>query len=328
MSNGWTPTAPCAPPTLYLPLSGGTMTGPLILAADPAQPLEAATKQYVDAATIDTGGIGDNRIINGDMRIDQRNAGAAGTASAYTVDRWQYVGAQASKISWQRSSSGPVNFGFPYALWLNSTSAYTPLAGDYFFFNQPIEADMITDFAWGTPQAQPVTLSFWAWCSLAGTLSGAIRNGTTPTRSYLFTFSLPTASTWTKIVVTIPGDTGGTWLASGNGVGLYLRFDLGSGSTYRGAAGFWANGDYMGVTGAQSIVATNGATFYVTGVKLEIGSVATPFNRQSLAKSMADCQRYYQTYRWLQLLRDMGTMRGQALPGAGLFIQRCAPLQQ
>ena len=73
------------------------------------------------------------------------------------------------------------------------------------------------------------------------------------------------------------------------------RFDLGSGATSRGPADAWASANYIGATGAVSVVATNGATFNVTGVKLEIGSVATPFNRQSLAKSMADCQRYYQS---------------------------------
>ena len=107
MSNGWTPTAPCAPPTLYLPLSGGTMTGPLILAADPVQPLEAATKQYVDAKQ-NLLPIGDNRIINGDMRIDQRGVASAGngTASGYTVDRWAYNGAQANKGTWGRAGIG------------------------------------------------------------------------------------------------------------------------------------------------------------------------------------------------------------------------------
>ena len=80
---------------------------------------------------------------------------------------------------------------------------------------------------------------------------------------------------------------------SGNGVGAYLRFELGGSTTYRAAAG-WQSGNLVGVTGSVSVVGTNGANFYLTGVKLEIGSVATPFNRQSLAKSMADCQRYYQ----------------------------------
>jgi len=241
--------------------------------------------------------MGDNRLINGDMRIDQRNNGASGTGtSVYTVDRWMYTGTQTFKGTWGRQSPGPI--GFPYFLSFTSTSAYAVLAGDTFLFNQNIEADMISDFAWGTANAQPVTLSFWAASAYAGTYSGAIANygsGGTSTRSYPFTFSIPTSGVWTKIVVLIPGDTVGTgWLMSGNGVGAFLRFDLGSGATWRAPAGTWATGNYVGVTGAVNIVATNGAVLQITGVKLEIGSVATPFNRQSLAKSMADCQRYYQ----------------------------------
>jgi hypothetical protein len=235
---------------------------------------------------------GDNRIINGDMRIDQRNNGASGTANGYTVDRWLYSANQTGKGTWGRSSPGPS--GFPYYLFFNSSSAYASVAGDNFGFFQRIEADMASDFAWGSSSAQPVTLSFWANSSQTGTFGGAIQNQPSPaTRSYPFSFSL-TANVWTKIVITIPGDTAGTWVMSGNAAGILLVFDLGSGSTLRGPANAWASANYWGVTGAVSLVATNGAGIEITGVKLEVGSVATPFNRQSPAKTMADCQRYYQ----------------------------------
>jgi hypothetical protein len=278
----------------FVPIAGGTMTGPLTLAANPAAPLQPATKQYVDALPV---AMNDNRIINGDMRIDQRNSGATGTAQGYTIDRWLYSNSTAptGRGTWQRQSGAAITaLGFPYFLAFLSSSAYASLAGDAFHISQPIEADMVSDFVWGTANAQPVTLSFWVYSSLTGTFSGAIRNAPTPsTRSYPFTFSIPAASTWTKIVLTIPGDTAGTWVMSGNAAGLYLHFDLGSGANFRGPANAWASGNYVGANGAVSVVGTNGATFNVTGVKLEIGSVATPYNRQSLAKSLADCQRYF-----------------------------------
>lgn len=239
--------------------------------------------------------IGDNRIINGDMRIDQRHDGVASEANpSYTVDRWQYISSQAGYIQWGRNIGPPSSLapGFPYCLGCGALSAYTSLPADYFVINQSLEADAISDFAWGTANAQPVTLSFWARSSLTGIFSGAIQNYA-GTRSYPFTFSLPTVNTWTKIAITVPGDTAGTWVMSGNGGALTVVFDLGTGATYRGPAGAWANGPYNGVTGAVNILSSINATFYVTGVKLEIGSVATPYNRQSLAKSMADCQRYY-----------------------------------
>jgi hypothetical protein len=237
-------------------------------------------------------GINANRIINGDMRIDQRNGGASGTAlGVYTVDRWLYAANQTAKGTWGRA--GSTVSGFAYSLGFTSSSAYASLAADYFEFYQPIEADMVTDFAWGTANAQPVTLSFWVWSSLTGTFGGVVKNYVTTTRSYPFTYSVPVASTWTRIVLTIPGDTVGTWVMSSAAGSMYVMFDLGSGSTYRGPANAWASANYIGATGAVSIVAVNGATFYVTGVKLEIGNVATSFNRYSLAKSLADCQRYF-----------------------------------
>jgi hypothetical protein len=248
-----------------------------------------ATTAFVSALAT-----GDNRIINGDMRIDQRNNGASGTAiNGYTIDRWRFAAAQAGKITWGRNiNAAAPPAGFPNYLGFYATTPYTPTTSEAFACNQPIEADMISDFAWGTANAQPVTLSFQAFSSLTGTFSGVVKNAT-PDRSYPFTFSISVANTWTKIVVNIPGDTAGTWTMSGNGVGLYLMFDLGAGATLRTTAGAWVAGSYIGVTGAVSMV-TVGSTFYLTGVKLEIGSVATPYNRQSLAKSMADCQRYYQ----------------------------------
>jgi hypothetical protein len=239
-------------------------------------------------------GINDNRLINGDMHIDQRGvaSGGGGTAFSYTVDRWIYSGSQPTKGTWTRSST-TMPGGFPYYLQFTSSSAYALLTSDYFQFYQFIEADFISDFMWGTLSAQPVTLSFWVFSFLTGTFGGSLSNGTT-TRCYPFTYSIPAANTWTKIVITIPGDTTGTWMLSGNGAGVGVHFDLGSGATYRGPANAWAGTNYVGATGTVSVVSTNGAFLLFTGVKLEIGNVATSYNRQSLAKSMADCQRYYQ----------------------------------
>jgi hypothetical protein len=276
----------------YLPLSGGTMTGPITLAADPVAPLQPTTKEYVDALAI-----GDNRIINGDMRIDQRNNGAAVTpsGSTYTVDKWALNFNVSSKLKYQRLvADAPLTaLGFGSLLSFTTVAAYTPAAADFFNCYQAIEADMISDFAWGTLSAKPVTLSFIAWSSLVGTFGGSITNYA-QTRSYPFSYSVPVAGSYTKVSITIPGDTAGAWVMSGNAGGMYLFFDLGSGANVRAAAGSWVAGGYVGATGAVSVVGTNNAAFYVTGVKLEIGSVATPYNRQSLAKSMADCQRYYQ----------------------------------
>jgi hypothetical protein len=238
-------------------------------------------------------GINDNRIINGDMRIDQRNNGASGTAaSVYTVDRWQFVASSAAYATWGRSYGGGIGpSGFPYYLGIQCV-AHTLAATDYFAFQQAIEADAISDFQWGTVGAQAVTLSFWAYSNVTGIFGGAVANYAN-TRTYPFSYSIPTANTWIKIALTIPGDTAGAWVMSGGGGALKINFSFGVGATYSAPAGAWVTGNYASANGAVSIFSAANNYFFVTGVKLEIGSVATPYNRQSLAKSLADCQRYY-----------------------------------
>ena len=207
----------------------------------------------------------------------------AGRHRGFTVDRW-VVANLAGVGTWGRNLNaitGPS--GFPYYHGFQSSSAHVSAATDAFSLYQAIEADAISDFAWGTSNGQPITLSFWAYSSLTGTFSGAIKNYA-QTRSYPFTYSIPTANTWTKIVITIPGDTAGTWVMSGNGGAAYLFSIMGNGANARGPANAWTSASYNGATGAVSIIAVNGAALYLTGVKLEVGAVATPFNRQSLAK--------------------------------------------
>ena len=233
-----------------------------------------------------------NRIINGDMRIDQRNAGAAiiPTNGQYTVDRFVFYGTQASKFTCGRGSGGSPD-GFSNYLAFTSASAYPVLASDFFAVGQPIEGFNVADLAWGTASAQTVTLSFRVLSSLTGTFGGAIRNSAA-TRSYPFTYSVSVANTWTTISVTIPGDTSGTWLTN-NGVGLSLTFGLGAGATFSGTAGAWAAGNFVSATGATSVVGTNGATFYVTGVQLEEGVVSTNFDVIPYGTQLQLCQRYY-----------------------------------
>ena len=276
----------------YLPLGGGVMTGAVTLAADPASALQPATKQYVDGRVSPN----PNRLDNGDMIIDQRNAGASkanANGLVYVVDRWASYGTIASKFTSGRNFGGsPAVAGFPNYLGMTATTTFSLAAANQFFWYQGIEADNMGDLGWGAAGAQPVTLSFWASSSQTGNFSGAIQNAA-QNRSYPFQFSLPTANTPTKISITIPGDTAGTWPTGGNGAGMYVVFDLGSGTTFRGAANAWAAALYTGVTSSVSPVITAGVKFAITGVKLEVGSVATAFPTESLATKLARCQRYY-----------------------------------
>ena len=232
-----------------------------------------------------------NRIINGDMRIDQRNAGASGTANGYTVDRFAYFGSQASKGTWQQNAasvtppSGYVNY-----LGFTSSSAYTVGASEEFELYQAIEGTNVADLGWGAAGALTVTLSFWVRSSLTGTFGGALQN-TNGTRSYPFSYTISAANTWEYKTITVAGDTTGTWLKT-TGLGLAVYFGLGVGSTKSGTAGAWAGAYYTSATSATSVVGTNGATFYITGVQLETGSVATPFERRPFGTELMLCQRY------------------------------------
>ena len=233
-----------------------------------------------------------NRIINGAMMIDQRNAGASVTPAnaAYTLDRWQFSLSQASKLTTQQNAGSVTPpMGFTNYLGVTSSSAYSVLTGDFFVVKQSIEGFNIADLGWGTVNAKTVTLSFQVYSSLTGTFGGALSNGS---RSYPFTYSIPVANTWTTISVTIAGDTSGTW-ATNNTLGVVVQFGLGVGSTYSGTAGAWASANYASATGATSVVGTNGATFYITGVQLEKGSTATSFDYRPYGTELALCQRYY-----------------------------------
>jgi hypothetical protein len=240
-----------------------------------------------------------NRIINGGMVISQRNAGASVTpaSSAYTLDRWQAVLNVASKFSVQQSSTTAT--GFSKSLVATSTSAYSIGASEYCLLQQSIEGFNIADLGWGTANAQTVTLSFQVRSSLTGTFGGVLANSNF-SRCYPFTYTISSANTFESKTVTIAGDTSGTW-DSTNGAGILVNFSLGSGSTVSGTAGAWAGTLYTSATGATSVVGTNGATFYITGVQLEKGSTATSFDYRPYGTELALCQRYF------EMSYDIGT---------------------
>ena len=235
-----------------------------------------------------------NRLINSAMVIDQRNAGAsvtAGSGATYTLDRWRAVSEQASKLSVQQNAGSVTPpTGFNNYLGITSLSAYSVPSGGYYWIGQQLEGFNTADLGWGTANAKTVTLSFWVRSSLTGTFGGALQNSATD-RSYPFTFTINSANTWEYETITIAGDTSGTWLTT-NGIGISLYFGLGVGSTFSGTAGAWTGSNFVSATGATSVVGTNGATFYITGVQLEVGSTATSFDYRPYGTELALCQRY------------------------------------
>jgi hypothetical protein len=235
-----------------------------------------------------------NRIINGDMRIDQRNAGASvsnlAATEQYTLDRWSLYGSSASKFTSQQSSIAPSNYTNSFLL--TSSAATTPGTGDAYGFRQKIEGYNVSDLSFGSATAATITLSFWVRSSITGTYAIGLFNSA-QNRSYVGTYTISAANTWEQKSVTIAGDTSGTWLTT-NGTGFDVWWDLGSGSGLNATAGVWNNSLKARTSSSSNWIGTSGATWYVTGVQLEIGTSATPFERRLYNQELANCQRYYQ----------------------------------
>jgi len=238
-----------------------------------------------------------NRLINSQMQIDQRNAGASVTPTngQYTLDRWYTGVAQTSKLTIQQNAGSVTPpAGFTNYLGITSSSAYSVTSTDFFYVQQSVEGFNIADLGWGTANAQTVTLSFWVRSSLTGTFSGTLRNYA-GNRSYPFTYTISSANTWEQKSVTIAGDTSGTWSTTNSG-GVDVGFSVGAGSSRSGTAGAWAGAAYYAATGATSVVGTSGATFYITGVQLEKGSTATSFDYRPYGTELQLCYRYAWNY--------------------------------
>ena len=237
-----------------------------------------------------------NRIINGDMRIDQRNAGASVTVNSstasYGVDRWYGQGESADGVfTLQQASDGPS--GYQRSLKVTVTAADSSIgANQVYRLIQRIEGFNTGDLGLGTSGAVPFTISFWVKSSVTGTFGGSLW-GAGANEWYVFSYAINSANTWEYKTVTVSARTSGSFDTT-NGVGLQLQFSLGAGASRLTAAGSWISGatEYYGVTGQTNLIATNGATFFLTGVQLEAGSVATPFERRPYGTELALCQRY------------------------------------
>ena len=248
-------------------------------------------------ATAATGFGFKNRIINGAMVIDQRNAGASISVTTgndgYPVDRF-YIGNRTGSgvfSGQQTTASNPA--GYKSVLGVTTTTAQASLtATQWSAVRHSIEGFNVSDLGWGTANAATVTLSFWVRSSLTGTFGGSFVNASF-NRSYPFSYSISSANTWEQKTITIAGDTTGTW-ATDNTAGIHIFFGLGVGTTYSGTAGAWAATAYYSATGATSVVGTGSATFYITGVQLEKGSTATSFDYRPYGTELALCQRYYE----------------------------------
>ena len=235
-----------------------------------------------------------NRIINGAMVIDQRNAGASVTLATgqatYCLDRWLgNKDTAGATVTLQQSATAPA--GFVNSAVITVSTGASAGASDQNVFQHSIEGFNTSDLSWGTASAQPITISFWVRASVAGTYGFSVSNNA-GNRAYLATYTVSSANTFEYKTITIAGDTTGTWLTN-NGLGLRARWDFGSGSSKQGTAGVWGTTLFNTTSAQANIIGTSGATFYITGVQLEKGSTATSFDYRDYGRELIMCQRYY-----------------------------------
>ena len=297
--------------------TGDTNTGIYFPAADQV----AVTTGGTVAAAFNTNGLFfRNRIINGDMRIDQRNAGASITLSTTTqwpVDRWSsYKGTAGATVTAQQSSTAPT--GFTNSIVYTASTGATPAAGDVNGFWQQLEGFNVADLGWGAANAQTVTLSFWVRSSVTGTYSVSFTNSAA-NRFYVATYTVNSANTYEYKTITVAGDTSGTWLTN-NGVGIQIVWDLGYGTNFNGTAGSWSGSTIRRTSGSVQLIATTGATLYITGVQLETGSVATPFERRLLSDELMRCYRYFETSLTAAPSSSLSIAEAGWLPTAGVGV--------
>ena len=295
-------------------VSGGTITGstsvktPLIEYTDGDDAITiadgggttfaqtAVIPAITGLASINSGQIGGsrNKIINGAMVIDQRNAGASvtPTSGGYQIDRYQtFTESSDGVFTVQRVADAPA--GFINSAKITVTTADASIgASQRYLFLQNIEGFNVADLGFGAAGASAVTVSFWVKASVTGAFGGSLSNAAF-NRTYPFSYTINSASTWEHKNITIAGDTSGTW-STDNSVGLRVMFGIGVGSSNSGSANAWAGAGYYQPTGAVNLISTLNATLNITGVQLEVGSTATDFEHRSIGEELALCQRYFQ----------------------------------
>lgn len=250
---------------------------------------------------------GRNLIINGAMEVAQRGTSFSPPSSgAYVVDRFHQYQGGGGVLYYEQSTDAPA--GFKNSLKITVNTADSSIAsGDFYYMRYEAEGSDCSRLSLGTSDAQEFTFSFYVKSSLTGTFSGAFQNSAV-NRVYVFEYTINSANTWERKTVTLTGDTSGTWLTN-TSVGLRIAFDLGNGSSLRSSAGEWAGSGNYGSTGSVELVGTASATWFITGVQLEVGE-ATPFEHRSYGDELARCQRYYEK----SFTQDTAPVAGIGMP--------------
>jgi hypothetical protein len=228
-----------------------------------------------------------NLIINGDFQINQR-AVTSSTSNGYLADRW-YCGVNNTHTQ-AIVSDAPDGFEYSHKITVGSASANTVLG---YFFTKIEAQNIITPLGWdGAGNGSNAVLSFWVKSSVTGKYSTYSRNNA-DTENYIKTFTINSANTWEYKTLSITPPTAGTWTTD-NTSGLQVSFGIsGSASANAVASEGWHTANYIMTTDSTDLYTNAGATWQITGLQLEIGDIATPFEHRSYGEELALCQRYF-----------------------------------
>lgn len=229
-------------------------------------------------------------IINGACSIAQRGTSFTTTGS-YPVDRFGIgYGVTGGTFTVSQDTASPSDFANSIK-YLTGTAASAGSA-EQAFIGYTFEGYSTSHLNFGTSDAKGITLSFWVRASVTGTYCVAFINNAFD-RSYIAEYSISSADTWEYKTITVSGDTSGTWPGAVNTRSMLMRFDLGSGSSFNTTAGSWQAGNYRNTSSQTNLVNSASATWYITGVKLEVGSTATDFVHEDYGTMLRKCQRFY-----------------------------------
>jgi hypothetical protein len=278
-------------------INGGTIDGTVIGGSTPAavtaSALTVGTAAYPSAGPLSNR----SKIINGAMTIDQRNAGASvtnpGTAAVtYTLDRWSVRNATDAAVNVVQSTDAP-NATLSNSIELDVTTADTSIAaGQVYTLQHRIEGFNVNDLGFGKAGSRSFTVSFWHKHTKTGTYCVGFTNSA-GNRAYPAEYTQAVADTWEQAIVTVLVDTTGTWLLT-NGLGLVVYFVVAAGSNFHGTAGAWAAANTFATSSQVNALDSTSNFFRITGVQLEAGDTATPFEHRSVGAELALCQRYFE----------------------------------
>ena len=275
-----------------------------IVTADIADSNITTAKIAADAVTASKLNVGQlshrNLIINGAMQIYQRGAGTLASGQ-FGLDRFMFASANLDNLAGTMTKDSDAPDNFSSSLKITVTTAETSIASDeYAYLHQRIEAQNLQGLGYGTSSAKQVTLSFWVKSSVTGTFVVNLYKGDNTGQIHNKTYTINSANTWEYKTVTFSANTlAGGAIDNDNGIGFYVSWHLGAGSNWKGTSSSSGWITYVGSAWADgqdtdAVLTTTNATWQFTGVQLEVGSEATPFEHRPYADELVRCQRYYQ----------------------------------